>query len=287
MTENEDYFTTRIGDVPEIDADTYRLEVTGLVQNPRNYTLDELYSLPQKDILLTIECIGNSKNGILISTANWTGFVLADLLDSLNASWKATEVRFYAADGYFASATMNEVKSKNVIGALYMNGVPIPPLHGFPLRIINPGYHGVKQPAWVTKIEVLNTPVQDYWEQLGWRVNQKMEVDSTIFKPEDNTWYKVGDTVTVSGAAFGGGRIAYVEVTGDKGNTWVNASLVRRTDLDNVWVFFQANLSFEEPGNYTVNARATAVSGATQEEDDPDRYDGKNDWPVKKVIVTG
>ena len=76
FTSNEDYFVTRIGAVPEFDRNTYRLEITGLVENPRSYSLAELQSLEMIDLHLTIECQGNPINGKLVATAMWRGFSL-------------------------------------------------------------------------------------------------------------------------------------------------------------------------------------------------------------------
>ncbi|MFX1606280.1 MAG: molybdopterin-dependent oxidoreductase, partial [Promethearchaeota archaeon] len=140
FTKNEDYFVTRIGAVPEIDRDTYQLEITGLVENPTSYSLTELQSLEMIDLPLTIECIGNSANGRLVSTAIWRGFSLYDLLDSLGIMEGATGVKYSCKDGYFATHTMDQVENNGVLGALYMNEVEIPPLHGFPLRFLLPGH---------------------------------------------------------------------------------------------------------------------------------------------------
>ncbi|MFW9965326.1 MAG: molybdopterin-dependent oxidoreductase, partial [Candidatus Sifarchaeia archaeon] len=86
FTKNEDYFVTRIGAVPNINRDTYELEISGLVDNPRSFSLVELQALNLADLPLTIECIGNSVNGKLVSTAMWRGFNLYDLLESLGIS---------------------------------------------------------------------------------------------------------------------------------------------------------------------------------------------------------
>jgi DMSO/TMAO reductase YedYZ molybdopterin-dependent catalytic subunit len=154
ITPAADYYITRIGRVPKIDPETYRLEVKGLVENSRSFGLQELYAQPMKELTLTVECIGNPPNGPLLSTATWKGFLLYDFLESLGISKGAVAVRYEGKDGYFASHSLDQVKNNNVFVALYMNGDPIPPLQGFPLRILNPGYHGVKQPAWITTIEV-------------------------------------------------------------------------------------------------------------------------------------
>ncbi len=285
ITPNDKYYVTRIGKVPEIDPDTYRLEITGLVDNPRSFTLEELRELPMIELPLTVECIGNSPSGPLLSTAIWKGFLLYDLLLSLGLSESATGVRYTAADGYYASHTIEQIRDNKVLVALYMNGEIIPSIHGFPARVLNPGYYGVKQPAWVTKIEVIDRPINDYWEDRGWDCSPRIAVDSTIFYPEKKATVKIGEPITLMGAAFGGTRIEKVEVTIDGGESWTTADIVKEMNVDNVWVFWKTELTFLEDGNYTVNVRATDINGNAQVDDDPNKYDGTSDWPVLKVKV--
>ncbi len=286
ITKNEDYYITRIGGIPQVDAATYRLKVHGLVAQPKEFTLDELRAQPLGDLPLTVECIGNTRNGRLISTAVWRGFPLYDFLKAQGLSEEATGVVYRAADGYYASHTIEQIRDNHVFCALYMNGVVIPPIQGFPLRVLNPGYYGVKQPAWVTEIEVIDRPVKDYWEDRGWDCEPPIAIDSLIFTPEEDMTVKAGETVTVTGAAFGGRRVAKVEVTTDKGKTWAPATITKKLDADHVWVFWEAPIRFDRTGTYTVNARATDTDGNVQPDNDPDRYDGENDWPLVHVRVT-
>lgn len=93
----------RIGAVPEIDRDTYQLEITGLIDNPRSFTLAELQALNLTDLPLTIECIGNPSVGKLVGTAMGKGFLVYDLLETLGISEGATGVRYMAEDGLYAS----------------------------------------------------------------------------------------------------------------------------------------------------------------------------------------
>lgn len=283
ITKNIDYYITRIGSVPEIDPKTYRLNISGLVDTPRSFTINELKDLEMIELPLTVECIGNAPKGSLISTAVWKGFKLYDLLVSLGLDKKATGVEYRAADGYYASHTIDQVKNNGIIGALYMNGVDIPPEQGFPLRILNPGYYGVKQPAWVVEIQVIDRPIKDYWEDRGWDCSPPMPIDSTIFFPRDGTIINVGKKLDIGGAAFGGRRVKKVEITIDQGKTWQDAEIVKSMDQDNVWVFWKTSLVFSKKGVYLINVRATDINGKSQIEKDPQRYDGTNDWPVLRV----
>lgn len=285
ITANKDYFTTRIGGVPQVDADSFRLEITGLVHEPRSFSLHELMALPLVTMPLTVECIGNAPNNDNVGTAVWKGFRLYDLLTSLGLDSGATGVKYRCADGYYASHTMDQIKTNNVIGALIMNDVPIPPEQGFPLRVLSPGFYGVKQPAWVVAIEVTGQSLSDYWADRGWDVSVPIAVDSKIFFPQFGDTVAVGETLYVGGAAFGGTRIAGIEVTADGAATWIAAEIVKSMDLDNIWVFWLAKLVFTKPGEVLINARATDIHGSIQPETDMNYLDGSNAWPYVTVSV--
>ena len=285
FTSNEDYFVTRIGAVPEIDRDTYILEITGLVENPTSYSLAELQSLEMIDLPLTIECQGNPINGKLVGTAMWRGFSLYDLLDSLGIMEGATGVKYTCEDGYFATHTMDQVENNGVLGALYMNGVEIPPLHGFPLRFLNPGYFGVKQPAWVIGVEVIDTPINDYWDDRGWDTSPPNPIDSKIFFPQSGTSVNVSQNLRIGGCAFGGTRVKLVEYTIDDGETWNNATIIQQIDADNVWVFWEINVSFSSAGEVVLKVRATDINDNQQIKSDHETLDGTNSWPVIEINV--
>ncbi len=150
---------------------------------------------------------------------------------------------------------------------------------------MNPGYYGVKQPAWVTELEVIDRPVKDYWEDRGWDCSPPIPINATIFFAKDGVSVKTGQPLEVGGAAFGGTRVAKVEVTKDKGQSLQDADIVKSMDVDNVWVFWKTTLIFPEKGKISVNVRATDIHGNVQQENDPDRYDGTDDWPLLIVNV--
>ena len=285
ITSNDDYYVTRIGDLPILEAEDYELDVSGLVDAPRTFTLSELRALPQQEITLTVECIGRSVDGALLSTAVWGGFDLYAFLQTLGLQEGATGVRYVGDDGYYASHTMDQLQNNDLMGALTMNGEPIPALHGFPLRILNPGYYGVKQPAWVTSIEVTDMPASDYWEDRGWDCSPPMAADSTFFFPADGDVVSLDEPLLVGGAAFGGTRIASVEISLDGGVTWDEAEIVDGMDADDVWVFWQATVEHDGPGDLQIAARATDMSGLTQPFADDDRYDGNSSSPSIMVTV--
>lgn len=285
ITKNEDYFTTRIGGIPNVDPESFRLEISGLVDTPAQFTLGELMALPLVSVPLTVECISNGPNNGRVSTAIWKGFRLYDLLVSLGLDSTATGVRYLCADGYYASNTMEQIINNDVTGALFMNGDTIPPVQGFPLRMLSPGYYGVKQPMWVVGIEVSGQPLTDYWEERGWDVAPLIPVNSKIFFPEYGASAAPGETLLVGGAAYGGTRIAGVAVTTDDGATWTDAEIVESMDADNIWVFWEAKLLPVTTGTLVIKARATDIYGNMQPATDTSYLDGTNTWPYVSVEI--
>jgi hypothetical protein len=285
ITSNDDYFVTRIAGVPNINRDTYQLEIYGLVDTQASLSLVDLQALNMTELPLTIECIGNPIDGKLVATAVWKGFNVYDLLMSLGMSENATGVKYRAADGYYSSHTLEQLQNNGVLGALYMNDVEIPPVQGFPLRILNPGYYGIKQPAWVNQIEVIDRPLEEYWEDRGWDTSPPMDIDSKIFFPDDSTLVNVSQNLKIGGCAFGGTRVKLVEYTTDNGATWNNATIVQEMDADNVWVFWEINLSFSTTGQFILRIRATDIYDNQQIQSDPEPLDGTSSWPSLEINV--
>ncbi len=285
FTDNDSFFETHISSVPDIDPDTFVLSVSGEVEQPTEFTLADLDLLPRTSVPQTLECIGNGAGGSAVSTATWEGFSLWDLLVSVGIHEDATAVRYDAADGYFASHTLEEVRDLGVIGALTMNSEPIPPRHGYPLRFVFPGYYGVKNPGWVTSIEVVDEQTPDFWENVGWDCAPPMHVDSRFFFPASLTALESGVPFDVGGAAWGGTRIDQVELSADGGQTWLPTEIVQGGDLDHVWVFWQVTLTLSEDGEVKLRARATDSSGNVQPEIDDDYSDGTNTWPTRTLFL--
>lgn len=286
ITPNEKYFDTRISEVPSIEAESYQLKISGAVDMQATYSLQDLNSLDLYEKTLTIECIGNSTNGSLIGTANWRGFRVYDLLRNLGIKEGASTVKYISADGYFTYNTMEELKNEEVLGALFMNDDPLPALFGFPLRIIFPGYYGVRQPGWITEIEVLESGPEDFWSGFGWKSDKPMTIDSKIFFPEHESSFALGDSIRIGGAAFGARRISLLEITIDDGNTWIPANINQSVDKDYVWIFWEVYINPQNKGPLSIRSRATAFDGSVQQEEDSESLDGTNSWPSVSITIT-
>jgi DMSO/TMAO reductase YedYZ molybdopterin-dependent catalytic subunit len=288
ITPINEYFELQINGDHSIDGTSYKLKIGGAVNNPSEFTLEELRKLEMVEKTLTVECIENPANGKLLGTATWKGFDLYKLLENLGIEDGVTFVKYICSDGYFTYNTIEELREREIVGALYMNDEPIPEKYGFPLRILFPGYYGVRQPGWVVEIELLSSGIRDFWGQTQfekWNTDSAMAVDSKIFYPTKSDTVILGDKLTIAGAAYGSRRISSVEVTVDDGETWLPATIKQSLDQDYVWVFWEVSFIPQSTGSLKIRARATGEDGRVQPREDLLYLDGTNAWPRASVTV--
>ena len=147
-----------------INISNYRLEVTGLVQNPRNYTYDEVKNFSSYEKVVKLSCVEGWDVTIL-----WQGVLLSDILNDAKPLPTGTVVIFYAYDNYTTSFPIDYLYNKQILLAYKMNNVTIPPERGFPFQLVAESKWGYKWIKWVTKIEVSNnTDYKGYWESRGY-----------------------------------------------------------------------------------------------------------------------
>jgi DMSO/TMAO reductase YedYZ molybdopterin-dependent catalytic subunit len=239
---------------PDIDPDEWRLTVTGLVESPLSLTYDELLAYPLVERFHTLECISNEIGGHLMGTAKWIGVPLHHILDDAGVKPGAVEVVFRATGGYSDSHSVDVSMAESTLVAVGMNGKVLPRAHGFPARLLTLGTYGIKNPKWLTEIEVVDEPYDGFWEQRGWSKAAIVKTGARIDIPKDGV---TGDeTVTAGGVAFAGARgISKVEVSTDGGATWNEAQL--KTALTEhtwrLWLYTWAP-SAEDVGPLVVRA---------------------------------
>ncbi len=222
LTPLQDFYVvdTELSD-PELDADTWTLEIGGLVDRPFTLTYDALLDHPAVELFSTLECISNEVGGDLISTTRWTGVPLRTLLERAGVRDSGLEVVATAVDGYADSIPLGDAMADHTLVVLGMNGQTLPRAHGYPARLLVPGLYGMKQPKWLGALEVVDRPFEGYWEQRGW---SKAAVVKTMARID--TAIDDGDKVVLAGVAFAGTRgISRVEVSLDDGDTWDEAEL--------------------------------------------------------------
>ncbi len=286
-TPNADFYLTSYGRTPTVDAGSWRLSIKGLVQNPLELSYDDIKRLPPINETLTLECISNPPDGTAISNATWVGPKLKPLLDRARVKPAAVWVSMRAADGYYTGLPADELlRDENFLPYL-MNGVPLPPDHGFPVRIFIPGKYGMKQPKWITEIEFLDHEQTGYWEARGWSNSAWRKVNSGFFSPRVEGGLfsifdrraKVAGPVDIWGWALAGpSGIRRVEVSTDDGQTWHDAELVEnRSPYE--WTVWRYHFAPGRPGDYMIRVRATDGSGVVQPPTDPQTGSGMSGQP--------
>ncbi|TFF83739.1 MAG: hypothetical protein EU552_02780 [Promethearchaeota archaeon] len=163
ITPNDQFFVIDLGDTPEINVDSWNLNVFGQVNFTQNYNYSSFTALPSKEVIATIQCVEGPTG-----TAIWKGVPVKDLLDLAELKQDAMEVIFYGYDGYTSSLTIEEINDENVILAYEMNGEPLPIEQGYPLRVVAPNHYGYKWVKWVVRLEVVNYDYVGFWESRGW-----------------------------------------------------------------------------------------------------------------------
>jgi DMSO/TMAO reductase YedYZ molybdopterin-dependent catalytic subunit len=246
---------------PDIDPDTWSLSVGGQVERPYRLTYRQLTDMPAVEQFQTLECISNRIGGPLISTARWAGIPMPDLLKRAGVRPGAVEVVSRAVDGFADSIPLEDAMRRTTLVAIGMNGRVLPREHGFPARLLAPGYYGMKQPKWLGSIEVMNRPFTGYWEARGWIKEAVVRTMSRIDIPRPGS---VAGVVKVAGVAFAGDRgISRVEVSTDGGRTWGDAQL--KTALSPfTWRLWRFRFTPLSPEPYELVVRATDGSGAVQ-----------------------
>lgn len=146
-----------------IERESYRLQVDGLVENPRDFTYEEITGLPQTSKVVDLNCVEGWG-----FTAKWTGVRIADLFEEVGAMENATTAIFYSADGYSTSLDMDYLLENDIIIAYKLNDVTLPPERGFPLQLVAEGKYGYKWVKWIVRIELSDSPYRGYWEERGY-----------------------------------------------------------------------------------------------------------------------
>ena len=251
-----------------IDEAGWTLPITGLVDNPRTFTLMDLMERydPQSEFV-TLTCISNRVGGSLISTTYWTGASLSSILADVNPRADATHLDITCGDGFHETVALDLIESDpRVMLAYAWDGRPIPFDHGFPLRIWIPDRYGMKQPKWITGIEVVGDEGyrEGYWVQRNWdkvaRIRATSVVDTVAVEEAfDQNGEKY---VPIGGIAFAGVRgVSKVEVRVDNGE-WQEAQL--RSPLSEAsWVIWRYDWRFD-PGNHAFEVRCAEGDGTPQ-----------------------
>jgi DMSO/TMAO reductase YedYZ molybdopterin-dependent catalytic subunit len=270
---------------PTVDVARWTLEVRGLVARPLRLTLAQLKQAgPAVERYQTFECISNEVGGDLISNARWKAVRAADVLTLAGVKPGAKTIVWHAADGYTESIPLDVALDPVTLLAYEMNGEPIPQAHGAPVRVLLANRYGMKQPKWLTAIEVSDRDyrsVKGYWVQQGWSQDAYVKVNSA-FRVQTQD----GPAIALGGWAYAGNRgISRVEFSPDDGKTWLPAA-VKPALGEHAWQFWSAMWTPPRAGEYAIKVRATDGKGAVQpEEPKPTLPDGGQGYHTVTVRV--
>lgn len=286
-------------DIPNLDGESYRLSVGGLVERSLSLSMRDLHNLHTESRVVTLECAGNGRSlfdpavpgeawGLgAVSTAEWTGVPLIEVLERAGLRPGATELTFRGADGglvegndapirFERGLSFDQIREADALLAYEMNGEPLSSPHGYPLRLIVPGWYAVASVKWLTEIVVTDKPceahyqTEKYWYQ--WVRNGRDErapvtlvgVRALISSPDQGESLPRGETA-IRGVAWSGAEsISRVDVSLNDG-PWREARLVgeRRRSA---WQWWELITRLEQTGPLAVRARATDMAGRTQPE---------------------
>ncbi len=270
---------------PKVNVAKWTLEITGLVGKPLKLTYDQIRAMPPFSRYHTLACISNEVGGDLIGNAMWRGIRFRDLIERAGGvSPTAVRFAFRCADGYTEGIPVVDAMRPDTMLAYEINGTPLPPAHGYPLRMLNPGHFGMKNPKWITKIEAVSTNFTGYWEASGWSDEAVVKTMSALRVP-DRDAVPMGE-VELGGIAYSGDRgIKDVEVSPDGGKTWLKAELKAPLGLY-TWVLWAALWTPTGPGEYTLKVRARDGTGLLQtSRETPTLPDGASGYHSIRVRV--
>ena len=272
-----------------IDGASWNLPITGLVENPTTFTLDDIMGFynPRSEFV-TLTCISNRIGGSLISTTHWTGASLQDILADVKPTSDARYLFITSGDGFYETVDLDLIANDERIMLAYAwDGRPIPFDHGFPLRIWLPDRYGMKQPKWITGIEVIGEYKPGYWVERNWDEVARIKTTSVIDTVAVEATITEGDQtlVPIGGIAFAGVRgISKVEVQIDGAGPWREAQL-RRPLSEATWVIWRYNWPLSE-GDHSFEVRCVEADGTPQiVERDPPRPSGATGLHSKRAQV--
>tara|TARA_B100001013_G_scaffold207519_1_gene126018 strand:+ start:657 stop:1808 length:1152 start_codon:yes stop_codon:yes gene_type:complete len=288
VTPIEDLFRVSHYNTPEINENDWKLEIGGLVNRPRSFTLEEIKALPKEDVAFALECGGNRGFPTFVGAvhnARWGGTSLRRVLAQAGIQEDGIEVVFFGTDegveeirgnevtqSFARSMSLEDAMDPSLLLCYEVNGEPLPTDHGFPLRLVAPGWYGVANVKWLKRIEVRNTRfmgrfmAQDYvtlrGEEKGgetvWTQNSVSHgrVNSIAAKVTSD-----GSSYRIHGAAWGA-DINRVEVRVDDGS-WRPATLGEGREDPYSWTFWHLDWDAES-GEHTITSRATDREGNVQ-----------------------
>lgn len=314
----EAFFVRNHFDVPNIDVDQWRLTLEGQIDSPGRYDFGDLERFSQRQVRATIECAGNSRarlgdkaQGVpweagAIGTADWKGVALREVLEEVEPGEEVAEVVFVGADrgvvetndggrlemSYARSLPLHKAMSPEVLIATHMNGEPLTKDHGYPARLVVPGWYGMASVKWLRRIICVTRQFDGYFQTEDYatwiperelvvrRPLGPMAIKSHIGSPIAGQTVQAGETMTIRGFAWGGTEIEAVEVSTDGGESYEPAN-VEATKHPFAWQAWRYEWKVpDEAGKRMLCSRARSSNGEVQ----PDHHDWRRGAYAVNVI---
>jgi anti-anti-sigma factor len=315
---NQRFYVRNHFQIPKLDTTSWRLNVVGLVERPLSLSLRDLVKMPTQTEFVTLECAGNGRSLLnpcvngeqwnlgAVSTAEWTGVPLAEVLNRAGVKAGAREVVFRGADTgkleasgeptrFERSLSMDDAQGSGALLAYAMNGEALPIVHGYPLRVIVPGWYAVASIKWLTQIDVISDRFSGHyqteayfyeWQRGGQLIREPVSlqrVRSLITEPEPESEVELGE-LPIRGVAWSGAApIARVEVS-IGGGPWENTRLVGAT-RGHSWQGWELIARLEHPGSTVIAARATDMASRTQPDSPEWNRLGYGNNAIQKVRI--
>ncbi len=315
---NAHFYVRNHFQIPLLDPATWRLTISGLVERPVTLSLREIKNLPSHTLVVTLECAGNGRSLLnppvegeqwqlgAVSTAEWTGVPLLEVLDRAGLKRSASEVLFRGADGgnvdgrseavrFERSLSLDYARDRDVLLAYAMNGEPLPVQHGFPLRLVMPSWYAVASVKWLTEIEVIDHTFEGAFQTDRYYFERELDgkvlrepvslqrVRALITEPDPGGVLQRGD-LAVRGVAWSGAAgIARVEVSVDSGG-WQDARLIGERRRHG-WQWWELLARVDRAGTIGLRARATDLAGRTQPDNPEWNRLGYGGNAVQEVLV--
>jgi DMSO/TMAO reductase YedYZ molybdopterin-dependent catalytic subunit len=305
-------------DIPAVDPQSWRLEIGGAVEQPMALTLDALKERDRVAEPITFECAGNGRALLeprplsqpwlteAVGTAEWAGTSLAPLLEEAKVGAEAVQVLFTALDrgveGGVPQVYERALAVEDATDALLayeMNGAPLPPQHGFPLRLVVPGWYGMQNVKWLTRITVLDEPYTGFQNSVAYRMYgadgepgepvtrmlpRSLTVPPGVPDFMTRTRHVTAGHVTLTGRAWSGlGAVTSVQVSVDGGASWEEAELGGELG-SHAWRGWRLEWD-ATPGEHLISSRATDAAGNTQPLEPPWNLKGYANNAVERIPV--
>ncbi|NHC14462.1 molybdopterin-dependent oxidoreductase [Motilibacter sp. E257] len=274
--------------VPQLTTEDWRLRIHGDVERELSLDWQQLLARPMIERDITLTCVSNEVGGNLVGTARWLGVPLKPLLEEAGPRARADQIVSRSVDGMtIGTPTAVVMDGRDAMLAVAMNGEPLLPKHGFPVRMVVPGLYGyVSATKWVTELELTSFDAYDaYWVKRGWAEQAPIKTASRIDTPRPFSKNPPG-RVAVAGVAWAQHRgVSKVEVRVD-GGPWQPAQLsaAGSKDLWRQWVW---EWDATEPGTHKLEVRATDADGETQPQTREAPFpEGSQGWHSVVVRVT-